>query len=160
MTRFAPALPSRLATTIAGHIRTLALHAQQITTLQSQAAVLNTVTTTQATQIASTNSTVASQGSDIAANTSDIATNTSDISTLSSDIPSNASFLETLNVRHPASKAVALSDSHMPTATSSYNQSDTQGAYNRINDLIDYVNELAGNLNDLYDALEDTNIID
>ena len=72
---------------------------------------------------------------------------------------SNASFLATLSNQHPASKATALSDTHMPTASSTYSSSQIQGAYNRINDLIDYVNILAGNLNDLFDALQSTNII-
>jgi hypothetical protein len=74
-------------------------------------------------------------------------------------ISSNASFLSTLSSASAPVTAGAVGDTHMPTATSTYNQSDTQGAYNRINDLIDWTGFMATDYNNMRTALLTSNII-
>ena len=72
---------------------------------------------------------------------------------------SNASFLSTLNAQHPASKITAFGDPAIGAPGTSYSQSYANAQQNRINDLISYVESMASSLNDLYDALQSTNII-
>ena len=136
MTTFPPAIATRLASTIKAHASKLSLHTQQITTLQTATAA---VTTT-------------ANGT------------TTAIGTLQADLPTNYAFLATLSAQHPAAKAVTSGLSYSPptgdpTGAELVAYMSNTGEF-PMAAIITYINELAGWLNDLYDALDAANIID
>ncbi|HMH94282.1 MAG TPA: hypothetical protein VK586_24765 [Streptosporangiaceae bacterium] len=71
----------------------------------------------------------------------------------------NASFLATLSAGTAPGAAAGQGDTHMPTAGASYSQSTEQGAYNRINDLLDWTGFMATDYNNLRSALLSSGII-